>query len=284
MQANHTGNYYESDDGLSLFYRDYSPEIPDVPVLCLPGLTRNSRDFEDLAPYLSGRRRVITPDLRGRGFSQHDPDWRNYHPGTYVADILRLLDELSIDSMILIGTSLGGLIAMAIAGQDSSRLAGVIMNDIGPEIAPAGLERIRNYTGRLQPVSNWQEAAAQTRETYGAWLPGISEAKWMKLARRGYREDADGVPRLDIDLQIGTAVRELGPTVGDPWALFRALAKTPTLVFHGVLSDILSPKILMKMRETKADLDIVEVPDRGHVPLLDEPQCLAAIDRFLRDN
>lgn len=275
------GKYYTSDDGLSLHYRDFSPEMAGTPVICLPGLTRNSRDFEDLALYLGDRCRVLTPDLRGRGFSQHDPEWRNYHPGTYVRDVWRLLDQLSIDRVVVIGTSLGGLIAMALAGQNSSRLAGVIMNDIGPEVAPAGLARLQSYIGRLPPVGSWDEAIAQTREIYGESLPGLSEADWKKLARRAYREGHDGVPRIDMDLEIGRAVREVAPTIGDPWQLFRALAETPTMVLRGALSDILSPGILARMVEIKPDLEVVEVPHRGHVPLLDEPECLAAIDRFL---
>ena len=251
------GKYYTSDDDLSLYYRDFSTNMGGTPVICLPGLTRNSRDFEDLALYLSDRRRVLTPDLRGRGFSQNDPEWRNYHPGTYARDVWRLLDELSIDRVIVVGTSLGGLIAMVLAGQDSSRLAGIIMNDIGPEVAPEGLARVQNYTGRLPPVSSWQEAIAQTREVYGESLPGLSEAGWEKIARRGYRKEDSRVPRLDIDPAIGRAVREVGPATGDPWELFRMLAEKPTMVFRGALSDILSPGILARMLEIKPDLDVV---------------------------
>ncbi len=281
MSQTADGKYYTSDDGLSLYYRDFSPNMAGTPVICLPGLTRNSRDFEDLAVYLRDRFRVLTPDLRGRGFSQHDPEWRNYHPGTYVRDVWRLLDRLSIDRVVVIGTSLGGLIAMALAGQDSSRLTGVIMNDIGPQVAPQGLARIQKYAGRLPPVCSWEEAIEQTREINGEWLPGLSEADWEKLARRAYRNTDDGVPRLDMDPEIGRAVRELGPTSGDPWQLFRALAEIPTLVLRGVLSDILTPGILARMIEIKPDLEVVEVANRGHVPLLDEPECLAAIDGFL---
>ena len=281
MSQTADGKYYTSDDGLSLYYRDFSPNMAGTPVICLPGLTRNSRDFEDLALYLSDRRRVLTPDLRGRGFSQHDPEWRNYHPGTYVRDVWRLLDQLSIDRVVVIGTSLGGLIAMALAGQNSSRLAGVIMNDIGPEIAPEGLARVQKYAGRLPSIGSWDEAIAQSREIYGEWLPGLSAADWEKLARRAYRSGDDGVPLLDMDPEIGRAVREVRPSDGDPWELFRALAETPTMVLRGALSDILSPGILAHMLEIKPDLEVVEVPNRGHVPLLDEPECLAAIDKFL---
>ncbi|MGH8194551.1 MAG: alpha/beta fold hydrolase [Woeseiaceae bacterium] len=276
-----TGRFYESGDGLKLFYRDYASGRNGTPVLCLPGLTRNSRDFEDIAVHLCATRRVVTPDLRGRGFSAHDPEWRNYHPGTYVKDVRRLLDELGIDRTIVIGTSLGGLIAMVMAKLDAARLAGVVLNDIGPEVAPAGLARIGAYAGRLPPVRSWSEAVSQTREIYGEWWPGLSDGQWIKMAWRAYREGADGVPRLDIDPGIGTAIRAVGAPSGDPWQAFDALHNTPTLVLRGERSDVLSEDILQRMRQRKPDLMTVTVANRGHVPLLDEPECIAAIDQFV---
>ena len=281
MHDEETGRHYTSHDGLRLFYRDYAADKPGTPIVCLPGLTRNSRDFEDLAERLRDRRRVLTPDLRGRGFSAHDPNWRNYHPGTYVRDVLTLLDTLDIDRVIIIGTSLGGLIAMTIAEHDASRLAGVVMNDIGPEIAPEGLARVQGYTGRLPAVGSWQEAVDQTKEIYGQWLPGLSGDDWAKMARRAYREDDDGIPRLDMDPNIGTAVREVGPQLGDPWQRFDALRAIPTVVLRGELSDILSAGIVARMKERKPDLITVDVPNRGHVPLLDEPECVAAIEQLI---
>lgn len=281
MKPDQTTGYYAGHDGLQLFYRDFEPGRPGTPVICLPGLTRNSRDFEKLAVHLAKRRRVVTPDLRGRGFSAWDPEWRNYHPGTYVSDVWALLDSLAIGRVAVIGTSLGGLIAMLMAFQGRERLAGVIMNDIGPEIAPEGLARVMAYTGNLPPVSNWDEAITQTREVYGQSLPDLDAAGWEEVARRGYRANADGVPALDMDPNIGTAIREAGAVGGDPWLLFDALADTPTLVLHGALSDILSLEILARMHARKPDLQSVEIPNRGHVPLLDEPESLSAIDRFI---
>jgi pimeloyl-ACP methyl ester carboxylesterase len=230
---------------------------------------------------LSKRRRVLTVDFRGRGYSDRDPNWRNYHPGTYVTDVLALLDSTGIEKAIIIGTSLGGLCAMAIAAQAGDRVAGVIMNDIGPEINPAGLARIHAYTGKLAPVANWDEAVAQTRAIYGEWLPGLSDADWHKMVWRAYRENAAGVPELDIDPDIGTAVRKLGAQSADPWLLFDALKNIPTILFRGCLSDILTKDIVRKMQVRKPDLEVVTVANRGHVPLLDEPECTAAIDQFL---
>ena len=283
MHSTDTSRYYTSSDGLRLFYHDFAPGTPGTPVICLPGLTRNSRDFDELASRLSKSRRVLTPDLRGRGFSDRDPEWRNYHPGTYVKDVWTLLDELKIDKVVVVGTSLGGLIAMGMAFQNPDRLAGVVMNDVGPEIAAEGLARIQAYTGRLPAVSTWAEAISQTREIYGKWLPGLSDTEWEKMAWRAYRENDDGVPVQDIDPQIGTAVRQVGPQAGNPWDFFAALSNTPTLLLHGVMSDILSPAIIEKMRARKKDLQVVDVPDRGHVPLLNEKECISAIDAFIKE-
>ena len=279
-EVNNAG-YFTSHDGLQLYYRDFGADNGGTPVICLPGLTRNSRDFEDLATYVSGRRRVITCDFRGRGFSDYDEHWENYHPLTYVQDTWTLLDHLGIENIIVVGTSLGGLCAMVMAKTQGDRLAGVVMNDIGPEINPAGIARVQEYTGRVPPVKSWDEAANQAREIYGEWLPGLSDDDWQTMARRAYREDDHGVPRLDMDSNIGEAVRKVGPQKGDPWALFDALKDVPVTLLWGVMSDILTKDIVDKMTGRKPDLEVVAVPNRGHVPLLDEPECLAAIDALL---
>lgn len=284
MQAettDHLTGTWHSEDGLELFYRDFgAPDASGTPILCLPGLTRNSRDFVPLARRLAGRHRVLCPDLRGRGFSATDPDWRNYQPPTYVADTWRLLDTLGLDQVIVVGTSLGGLMAMIMAAQQPGRLAGVVLNDIGPEIAPEGLARIRGYAGRLPPVADWAAATAQIREIYRIALPDLDEQAWLEYARRSYREDAEGRPRLDYDPAIGRAVQEVSGEAPDPWPLFRALVM-PTLALRGELSDILSESTLARMQREKPDLRVAVIPGRGHVPLLDEAESLAAIDSFL---
>jgi pimeloyl-ACP methyl ester carboxylesterase len=274
-------HFFRSSDGLNLYYRDFGAQRDGTPVICLPGLTRNSRDFDDLAARLAERRRVLTVDLRGRGFSDHDPDWRNYHPGTYVADTWTLLDLLKIDRVIVVGTSLGGLCAMLMAAQRQDRVAGVLINDIGPEIDPAGHARVRDNAGRLAPVADWDEAVAQAKTINGRWLPGLSGDDWRRLARRFYREDEHGAPRLDIDPNIGRAIRELDGKRDELWTLFDALQSIPTVLIRGVLSDVLSAEAADRMKARKPDLVVVPVPNRGHAPLLDEPECIAAIDALL---
>lgn len=280
---NHPANahFFQSPDGLSIYYRDYGSDKAGTPVICLPGLTRNSRDFDELARHIADQRRVLTIDFRGRGFSEYDPDWKNYHPGTYVSDVLHLLDTLRIHRVIVIGTSLGGLCAMAMAARDAGRVAGVVMNDIGPEIHAPGLERIKEYTGRQGPVGSWDEAVAQAQATYGEWLPGLSADDWQRMARKAYREDEHGVPRLDMDENIGRAIREAAAPASDAWPLFSALDHIPTVLIWGEMSDILTSDIVDKMTAAKPDLTVARVPNRGHAPLLDEPESLAAIDQIL---
>jgi pimeloyl-ACP methyl ester carboxylesterase len=275
--------YFNSADGLRLFYRDYAAPAGStrLPVLCLPGLTRNSRDFDSVAPRLQRERRVLAADLRGRGRSQHDPNWLNYHPGTYVADINLLLQAAGVQRFVLLGTSLGGILAMMLAATQPQNVAGVILNDVGPEVAPEGLARISGYVGRHAPVTSWDEAVATVRATYGFAAPGLSDEEWLAHTRRSYTE-VDGVPQLDLDPMIGEAVRS-APAAAAPdlWPLYAALRPVPTLALRGATSDILSVATFERMHREKPDLERVTVPNRGHVPLLDEPECVAAIDAFL---
>ncbi|HEX7373995.1 MAG TPA: alpha/beta hydrolase, partial [Steroidobacteraceae bacterium] len=217
----------------------------------------------------------------GRGRSQYDPEWRNYHPGTYLTDVVRLLAAAGVERCVFLGTSLGGLLTMLTAATQPQLLAAAILNDIGPEVDPAGLARIASYVGRSPPAQSWADAIATVRATYGDMLPGLTDEQWATYARRSYTE-VDGVPRLDMDPNIGEAVRS-APAVAAPdlWPVFAALAAVPTLVLRGANSDILSVATLDRMQTVKADLVRVEVPNRGHVPLLDEPEAVAAIDAFL---
>ncbi|MDE2051464.1 MAG: alpha/beta hydrolase [Gammaproteobacteria bacterium] len=276
---------FTSAEGLELYCRIYERQAPrgitPLTVLCLPGLTRNSRDFEALAPHLAARYRVVCADLRGRGFSARDPQWQNYHPGTYIADLQRLLQALDLKRVAIVGTSLGGLLGMMLGAATPERVAGLVLNDIGPEVDPRGIERIKSYTGMLPPVRTWDDAVAQLRAVYGDAWRGLSDETWSVLVRRSYREDAAGVPALDCDPRIGDALRAAPAVPGGLWPLFARLHSLPMLVVHGALSDILSVSTLERMQREKPDLERVTVGNRGHVPLLDEPEALAAIDRFL---
>jgi pimeloyl-ACP methyl ester carboxylesterase len=274
---------WTSADGLELYSRVYETGVPRaLTVLCLPGLTRNSRDFEALAPHLAARYRVVCPDLRGRGLSARDPKWQNYHPGTYLADLQRLIQALDLARVAIIGTSLGGLLAMMLGATAAERVAGIVLNDVGPEIDPKGIERIKSYTGMLPPVSTWDEAIKQLRVVYGNAWPGLPDEMWSTLVRRGYRADAAGIPVLDCDPHVGDALRAAPPAAPEGfWPVFSRLGAIPMLAIRGALSDILSVRTLERMQREKPDLECITVGNRGHVPLLDEPEVLTAIDRFM---
>lgn len=270
---------FSSPDGVRLFYRDQLHGAGKLPVLCLHGLTRNSRDFEDLAAHLEGRFRVLAADVRGRGQSGRDPEPANYHAGTYVSDAALLLDHAGIERAILIGASMGGLMSMIMGAGMKERVAAIVLNDIGPEIDAAGLDRIRGYVGPSSPAKDWEEARKRMQAINGEALPGLDDAAWDRFTRRLCVETAMGIlPAYDPAIAAGV---ENGSAAPDLWPLWQALAPIPMLVIRGAMSDILSPATLAKMADSHPDCATVTVGNRGHAPLLDEPEAITAIDRFL---
>jgi pimeloyl-ACP methyl ester carboxylesterase len=271
-------------DGLSLYVRDYNAGHNNAtPVLCLHGLTRNSKDFEDLAPLFAHDRRVIVPDMRGRGKSSYDLNYLNYQIPTYANDVLALLGKLGITKVIIVGTSMGGLIAMTLAALRPACLAGVALNDIGPEIDPKGLARISSYTGQMSEVRNWQDAADQIRTLNQAAFPDYGPENWMTFARRTSKETAGGVIVADYDPRIGDAIRESSANAAPAnlWPLFEMLKPVPLLTIRGEISDILSAETLEKMNGAHPGMKTAIVSGRGHAPALDEPQSLAALQDFI---
>jgi pimeloyl-ACP methyl ester carboxylesterase len=290
---------YTTDDGLSLYYRDYGSADSRDTILCLPGLTRNSRDFHELALCLADRYRVLSADPRGRGMSDRDPDWRNYNIATYMPDVHRLMDVAGVTQAIFVGTSMGGLMSMTMAYQRPERVKAIILNDIGPEADRAGIRRILRYVGRHAPVDSWDEAVAQLRDTYAFGVPNRPRAFWEDRVRLSYREGLDGRPEMDMDLKIGDALRSsmrIFPFLKllrslrlvkqvrgipiDAWDSFRAV-KVPCMVMRGELSDILSGDIVERMQTVKPDLQVATIPNIGHSPYIEGPEMLEAIDTFL---
>jgi len=277
-----TATYWTSPDSLQLYARVYESDAAGAAtVLCLHGLTRNSRDFEDLALHLRQRYRVVVPDLRGRGLSARDANPQNYQPAIYVQDILALMDSIGAPQVTVIGTSLGGLLAMMLGAGYRARIAGIVLNDIGPEADPVGIERIKGYAGRLPPPKDWSDAIVQTRTMFGDAWPNLSEERWSTIARRGFREDASGAIRVDADPMIGEMLRAAPVATANLWPFWSVLRGIPMLAIRGERSDILSAATFARMKAENPDLTQLEVALRGHVPLLDEPECLAAIDAFL---
>jgi pimeloyl-ACP methyl ester carboxylesterase len=280
-------DFFYTSEGLELYCAVYpARRSGGLPVLCLPGLTRNSRDFATLAQRISLQHEVVCGDLRGRGRSAWDPDPAQYQLPTYVRDVIALLDARHVQRVVIIGTSLGALIGMTLAAVVPDRIAGVVLNDVGPEIEPAGAQRIAGYVGQLPPVSTWAEAAVQTRGVYAATLPGLTDQQWLDYARRGYRENAAGELVPDMDPKIADVFRRspTQPTTQptDLWGVFAQIGATPMLVLRGEFSDLLSAATVERMQREKDTVQAVTVPNRGHAPLLDEPECVAAIDAFLK--
>ena len=281
--ADYADYYYDSEDGLRLYARDYPHPAPRATILCMHGLTRNSADFEGIAGHLAPNYRLLVVDQRGRGLSAWDGDPANYQPAVYVRDMFRLLDSLQLYKVVLMGTSMGGLMSMIMSAMQPERLAAVIMNDIGPVVHSAGLARIKGYVGQTAPVRSWEEASERAKDINGHAFPDYTDADWLRFARALYREDDDGTPVLAFDPAISTPMLESTDDAVPPdlWPAFDALAAIPTLVIRGELSDILAPDCVAEMRRRKPDLQVAEIPRRGHAPTLDEPECIAAIDRFL---
>ena len=271
-------------DGTQLYARDYAARRGSAltPAVCLPGLTRNSKDFETIAPRLAESRRVLALDFRGRGRGgRADPS--TYRPDQEVADTLAVLDHLGIQRFAILGTSRGGIAAMVMAARALPRMAGVLFNDIGPRIDKGGLLRIRGYLGSDPLFAGWDEAVAALKST-NPGFPGLAEAEWLAFARRVYREE-NGRPRADYDMALGrifpSAAEIEAGSVPELWALFDMLAAIPCLALRGEHSDLLSEETVAEMRSRHPRLATVTVPDRGHVPFLDEPESLSAIDGWL---
>jgi pimeloyl-ACP methyl ester carboxylesterase len=275
-------------DGLPLYARDYPPLLPEtgLPVICLHGLTRNSRDFEVIAPRIAALgRRVIAPDMRGRGKSANDPDPAHYVPTVYAQDVLKLMDALNIPKAVFVGTSMGGLIAMVIATMAPGRIAASVLNDVGPKLNAPGLARIASYVGRSQPVASWNDAAAAVRAVNGAAYPERldDEEFWLDFARRTFREREDGMLETTYDPHIALAFIDFDEDAPAPdlTPLFNALAQTPILSVRGALSDILTADAVEAMRALKSDIETTTVENIGHAPMLDEPEAWDALLSFL---
>ncbi len=274
--------YWNSSDGLRLHYRDYAGPADQPPILCLPGLTRNARDFAPVADRLAGKWRIVAVEFRGRGESQHDPNPANYLPQTYATDLLKLLDQLGIADAVFMGTSLGGLVTMLIAGSDPERIAGALINDIGPVVEPAAIERLRKYVGKGGQWASWTEAGQAAAAINRLAFPQYTERDWEDFARRLCSERADGSIRPDYDMAIGGAfARNSGAPAFDAWPLLDGLADKPVLIVRGETSDLFSAATAMTMLGRLPKAELVTIPGIGHAPILDESEAAAGIDRLL---
>jgi len=279
--ADFADRYWTSADGIKLHYRDYAGPHERPPILCIPGLTRNARDFEPVADRYAGQWRVLAIDLRGRGGSGRDPDPANYAPAVYVADVMKFLDQLGIADAVFIGTSLGGLCTMLLAASDPERIAGALLNDIGPVIDQAGIDRIGDYVGRDTRYASWDEVIAEAATNHGATFPNWGRDEWERHVRRICREEK-GAIRFDYDMAIADNFkRAAGKPQIDFWPYYRALEGRPVTILRGAHSDLLSAATAQAMAEALSGAELVTVPYVGHTPSFEEPESQAAVDRLL---
>ena len=280
-------HFWIADDGLRLHARLYGQSAgANLPVVCIPGLTRNAKDFEELAPWIASRgRQVVAVDLRGRAQSDRDPSARSYSPRVYARDIASLMRSIGASKALFVGTSLGGLVTMALAGDQPNLIGGAVLNDVGPKVAKAGVERIRSYAGKSSSVRTWDEAAAYTKRTNGAAFPDLADEKWAEMARRLFRDDG-GTPVLDYDPAIFKPPSALAMWLAGPvmWRLFKRLGRCgPLSLIYGAITDVLDQATIRRMQLAAPALRVAAVPRVGHAPLLTESEALDAIRFWLNE-
>lgn len=287
MPIDYSERRWTSHDGLSLFARDYAAAGGEsgLPVICLHGLTRNSKDFAEIAPIIAGwGRRVIAADVRGRGQSDRDPKPDNYQPKIYARDVVDMMAVLGIPKAVFIGTSMGGIITMMLMGVRPKAVAAAILNDVGPKIAPEGVARILGYAGRSVDIRDWDQAVDYVRKTNAVIFPHYGDEDWRRFTERTFRQGIAG-PELDYDPAIKGPISK-PPSRLALWLtalLFRRLARgRPTLLIRGGMSDLISPEIAQSMQRIAPRMQSVDVPGVGHAPMLNEPEAVDAIRKFLR--
>ncbi len=278
---------YMSTDGLSLYARDYPSHSGQarLPVICIHGLTRNSSDFDELAPWMAGLgRRVIAVDVRGRGKSARDPNPSRYNPAVYAGDVIKLAHDLGIARAVFVGTSMGGLITMTLALRRLPLIAAAILNDVGPVISEKGLSRIAGYAGKGCNPASWDEATDYIRTINLPAFPDNDTQEWQKWARRAFAENEQGelVLRYDPNIALPLQTGKLKPTSWSGRVAFRRLAHNrPTLLVRGALSDLVEEKEAGYMKRAAPTMQYAEVPGVGHAPMLTEPPARDAIQQFL---
>ncbi|RAI45448.1 alpha/beta fold hydrolase [Rhodoplanes roseus] len=280
-------HFVTATDGLRLHLREYGDRtLPGPAVVCLPGLTRTAADFHPLACALANDpvhpRRVLALDYRGRGLSGYDSNPDHYSIPVELDDVLTVMTACEALPAVLIGTSRGGLITMAMAAARPTAIAGAVLNDIGPKIEAAGIARIKTYVGRAGSPPGFAEGAAGLREKFSGEFPDWTDEDWLAMAHRTWRqENGHLVPTYDQAIARALAAFDLSKPLPDMWPQFDALAHVPVMVIRGGLSDLLSAATVEAMREHHRGLEVIEVPRQGHAPDLAGDDVIARIAAFV---
>jgi pimeloyl-ACP methyl ester carboxylesterase len=278
--------FVSGPDGLRLHVRQYGSRTPQkLAVVCLPGLTRTVADFDALAPALAkaGPRRVIAVDLRGRGQSEYDRNPENYNLLVELGDVVAILTALAVGPAVFIGSSRGGLLSMHLAVAHPTAIAGVVLHDIGPVIEPKGLARLRSYVGKLPQPRSFAEGADILRSVFHGQFPNLTPAQWLAGAERTWRQQSNGslIPTHDVNLSRTLSAIDIEAPLPPMWNEFEALARVPMLVIRGERSDILSAATVAAMATRHPGMETIEVPDQGHVPLLDSNDVIQRVTEFV---
>ena len=280
--------FVSAQDGLRLHVREYGTRgAPGLAVVCLPGITRTVADFAELAPALAAaptRRRVIAIDSRGRGRSEYDSNPENYNFVVELGDIVSVLTALAIGPAVFLGSSRGGVLTMLLGAAHPTAIAGVVLHDIGPVVEPKGLARIKSYLGKLPQPHSFEEGADILRRVMSTQFPNLTAEQWLAAARRAWQmKDGALVPTYDVRLARTLASVDIERPIPPLWNQFDTLAGVPMLVIRGGNSDILSSETVAAMRARREQMEVIEVADQGHAPLLEGESLVRGIIRFVED-
>lgn len=281
--------FVTAQDGLRIHVREYGTRTaPGLPVVCLPGLVRTVADFDVLAPTLAAgrtRRRVVSIDSRGRGHSEHDEAHENYNCIIELADVVHVLTALGVGPAVFVGSSRGGVLSMLLGATHPTAVAGVVLHDVGPVTEAQGLARIKSYIGKLPDPGSFEEGAEILRRLMRTQFPKLTPEQWLGVARRTWHEKEDGLLQLAYDIKIARALAAIDIERPLPclWNEFDSLAEVPVMVIRGGNSDILSAETVNAMRARRKRLEVIEVPEEGHAPLLEGHELLSRVVHFVEE-
>ncbi len=277
--------YYQSNDNLTLYARDYKNSHAAKTIICMHGFTRNSADFEPLAQILSEKYRIIVPDQRGRGLSEYDSNTANYNPAKYIDDMFKLIQVLDLDEVHIIGTSMGAVVGMSMAAMQPKTVKSMVLNDLGPKVDGFGLKRILESMGIQPKINCWDDAVAHLKKINRLVYPDFTEEQWMGYTVNVFKENNDGVPVSTLDPGVSDLHKDFDVESSpmDLWPVFHSASACSFLVIRGEMSDVFSLSCFKELKQYDNVLNTYEVPRVGHAPLLDDKPTITVISKFFNN-